>query len=73
MEVGLCEEMPTYPGGLGVLAGDTLRAAADAGLPMVAMTLLHRQGYLMFDRLLSSGIRICPTRPERAERSGNEG
>ncbi len=37
--------MPTYSGGLGVLAGDTLRAAADAGVPMVGITLLHRKGY----------------------------
>jgi glycogen phosphorylase len=45
MEIGLMEEMPTYSGGLGVLAGDTLRAAADWGLPLVAVTLLHRKGY----------------------------
>jgi len=45
MEVGLDSSMPTYSGGLGVLAGDTLRAAADLGLPMVAVTLLHREGY----------------------------
>jgi starch phosphorylase len=45
MEVGLDPAMPTYSGGLGVLAGDTLRAAADLGIPMVAMTLLHRKGY----------------------------
>jgi starch phosphorylase len=45
MEVGLDSAIPTYSGGLGVLAGDTLRAAADLGLPMVAVTLLHRQGY----------------------------
>lgn len=37
--------MPTYAGGLGVLAADTLRAAADLGCPMVGITLLHRQGY----------------------------
>lgn len=37
--------MPTYSGGLGVLAGDTLRAAADLGAPMVGVTLVHRQGY----------------------------
>ena len=37
--------VPTYSGGLGVLAGDTIRAAADMGIPMVAVTLLHRQGY----------------------------
>jgi glycogen phosphorylase len=45
MEVGLDPSMPTYSGGLGVLAGDTLRAAADLGVPLVAVTLLHRQGY----------------------------
>jgi starch phosphorylase len=45
MEIGLDTAIPTYSGGLGVLAGDTLRAAADFGLPMVAVTLLHRKGY----------------------------
>ncbi len=45
MEIGLDPAMPTYSGGLGVLAGDTLRAGADLGLPMVGMTLLHRKGY----------------------------
>jgi starch phosphorylase len=45
MEIALENGIPTYSGGLGVLAGDTLRAAADLGLPMVGVTLLHRQGY----------------------------
>jgi starch phosphorylase len=45
MEVGLESAMPTYSGGLGILAGDTLRAAADLKFPLVAMTLLHRHGY----------------------------
>jgi glycogen phosphorylase len=45
MEIGLDSAIPTYSGGLGVLAGDTLRAAADLGLPMMAVTLLHRKGY----------------------------
>jgi len=45
MEVGLNPAMPTYSGGLGVLAGDTLRAGADLGVPMVGVTLLHRQGF----------------------------
>ena len=45
MEVGLESDMPTYSGGLGVLAGDTLRAAADMGLPMIGITLLNRKGY----------------------------
>ncbi|HEU0021430.1 MAG TPA: alpha-glucan family phosphorylase [Dehalococcoidia bacterium] len=46
MEVGLDAAVPTYGGGLGILAGDTLRGAADLGLPMVGVTLLYRQGYL---------------------------
>ncbi len=45
MEIGLSADMATYSGGLGVLAGDTLRAAADWGLPLVAVTLVHRNGY----------------------------
>ncbi len=45
MEIGLEAAMPTYSGGLGVLAGDTLRAAADLQLPMIGVTLLHRKGY----------------------------
>ena len=45
MEVGLEPDMPTYSGGLGVLAGDTLRAAADLNIPLVGVTLLHRKGY----------------------------
>ena len=46
VEIGLDPAMRTYSGGLGVLAGDTLRAAADLGIPMVGVTLLHRKGYL---------------------------
>jgi starch phosphorylase len=45
MEIALQAEMPTYSGGLGVLAGDTIRAAADLRIPMVGVTLLHRKGY----------------------------
>ncbi|HUV38662.1 MAG TPA: alpha-glucan family phosphorylase, partial [Planctomycetota bacterium] len=45
MELALDKGMPTYSGGLGVLAGDTVRAAADLKVPMVAVTLLHRKGY----------------------------
>jgi starch phosphorylase len=45
MEIGLDESIHTYSGGLGVLAGDTLRAAADLKVPMVAVTLLYRKGY----------------------------
>ncbi|MBI4295765.1 MAG: alpha-glucan family phosphorylase [Chloroflexi bacterium] len=45
MEFGLDPSVPTYSGGLGILAADTVRAAADMGLPMVGVTLLHRKGY----------------------------
>ncbi len=45
MEIAIYPAMPTYSGGLGVLAGDTLRSAADLGVPLVAFTLVHRKGY----------------------------
>ena len=45
MEVGLETDLPTYSGGLGVLAGDTSSAAGDLGLSMVGITLVHRRGY----------------------------
>ena len=45
MEIALENDMPSYSGGLGVLAGDTIRAAADIRLPMVAVSLLYRKGY----------------------------
>ncbi len=45
MEIALDPTIPTYAGGLGILAGDTLRSAADLEIPMVAVTLVHRQGY----------------------------
>jgi starch phosphorylase len=45
MEIALSPALPTYSGGLGMLAGDTLRSAADTGAPMVAVSLVHRRGY----------------------------
>jgi starch phosphorylase len=54
MEIALEAGIPTYSGGLGVLAGDTIRSAADLKVPMVAVTLLHRKGYF-YQRLDSSG------------------
>ena len=45
MEIALRNEIPTYAGGLGILAGDTLRSATDLGLPMVAVSLISRAGY----------------------------
>lgn len=46
MEIGIKSEIPTYSGGLGVLAGDTIRSAADLKLPLIAVTLVSRKGYL---------------------------
>jgi len=54
MEIGLDNKIPTYSGGLGVLAGDTIRSAADLKVPMVAVTLVHRKGYFR-QRLDESG------------------
>ena len=45
MEIAINPGMPTYSGGLGVLAGDTLRSMADLGVPLVAFSLVHRKGY----------------------------
>lgn len=52
MDVAVDSDIPTYSGGLGVLAGDMLRSAADLGIPMVAVSLLHRKGY--FDQRLDA-------------------
>jgi starch phosphorylase len=57
MEIGLLSDMPTYSGGLGVLAGDTIRAAADLKVPMVGVSLLHRKGYF-YQRLDGAGRQI---------------
>lgn len=46
MEYGLVVCMPLYSGGLGLLSGDHLKAASDAGLPMVGVGLLYQKGYL---------------------------
>ncbi len=45
MEICLDERVPTYSGGLGILAGDTIRSAANLKIPMVAISLLYRNGY----------------------------
>lgn len=45
MEIGFRNDIPTYSGGLGVLAGDTLKSAADLGVPVVACSLLYNRGY----------------------------
>lgn len=45
MEIALAPEVPTYSGGLGMLAGDAVRTAADLDIPLVAVTLVSRAGY----------------------------
>ena len=44
-EFGLDESLPVYSGGLGVLAGDNLKAASELGVPLVAIGLFYRRGY----------------------------
>ena len=62
MEIAINPGMPTYSGGLGVLAGDTLRSAADLGVPLVAFTLLHRKGYFQ-QHLDSNGLQSEDIQP----------
>lgn len=45
MEIGIDPKLPTYSGGLGVLAGDTLRSAVDQKVPIIGITLLYQKGY----------------------------
>ena len=45
MEIGISSKMPTYSGGLGVLAGDIVKSSADLRLQMIAITLVSRKGY----------------------------
>ena len=45
MEIGIDERLPTYSGGLGILAGDTLKSCADLNVPLVGVTLLSEKGY----------------------------
>lgn len=49
MEIGLSNDIPTYSGGLGVLAGDTIKSSADLKLPLVAVTLISKKGYFSQD------------------------
>jgi starch phosphorylase len=62
MEIAIHPSMPTYSGGLGVLAGDTLRSAADLGIPLIAISLVHRKGYFQ-QHLDRSGMQSEETQP----------
>jgi starch phosphorylase len=57
MEIGLCEEIPTYSGGLGILAGDATKSAADLEIPFIAVTLLNHKGYFA-QKLTKDGRQI---------------
>jgi len=57
MEVGVKSNMPTYSGGLGVLAGDVIRSSADLRIPFVAVTLLSKEGYLK-QKITPDGVQL---------------
>jgi starch phosphorylase len=71
-EFAIAESLPIYSGGLGVLAGDHLKAASDLGLPLVAVGLLYRYGYFRqlidetgyqheaYDRLDTDSVAVRP-------------
>ena len=77
MEIAVDSAIPTYAGGLGILAGDTIRSAADLRVPTVAVTLIHRKGYF-HQRLDADGVqreepaewdvaKYCTQMPARVE------
>ena len=67
MEYGLAEALPLYSGGLGVLAGDYLKAASDLGVPLVAVGLLYQEGY--FRQMLDARGRQIEVYPYNAPTS----
>jgi glycogen phosphorylase len=66
MEIAVVSDIPTYSGGLGVLAGDLLRAAADLRVPLIGVSLIHRNGYLdqELDASGNQTERAAPWSPE---------
>jgi starch phosphorylase len=77
MEIGINEHIPTYSGGLGILAGDTLKSCADLNVPIVGVTLLSENGYfyqkidedgnqieLPFNFNINDFLKPLPTRTE---------
>jgi glycogen phosphorylase len=76
-EFAIAESLPIYSGGLGVLAGDHLKAASDLGLPLVAVGLLYRYGYFRqvidetgyqreaYDRLDTDAVAVQPVVDKR--------
>ena len=49
MEIGLRDDIPTFSGVLGILAGDTIKSSADLNLPLVAVSLIYYKGYFKQD------------------------
>ena len=68
MEIALRSDIPTYSGGLGILAGDTVRSAADLGLPLVAVSLVSRHFVQSFDPRGRQIEREAPWEPSLAAR-----
>src|ERR1700688_3914738 len=66
MEIALDPSIPSYGGGLGILAGDMLRSAADIELPMVAISLAYRKGYFR-QRLDQEGNQVEEPDPWQPE------
>ena len=54
LEIGFSTNVPSYSGGLGILAGDHIKSSADLGIPLCGVTLLYREGY-MKQRLDNAG------------------
>jgi starch phosphorylase len=67
MEIALRPDVPTYAGGLGVLAGDTVRSAADLDIPLIAVTLVSRNGYFS-QQLDAQGKQTEDAQPWEPER-----
>ncbi len=57
MEIGIDENIPTYSGGLGILAGDTIKSCADLNVPLIGVTLLSEKGYF-YQKLDENGNQI---------------
>jgi starch phosphorylase len=57
MEIGIDENIPTYSGGLGILAGDTIKSCADLNVPVVGITLLSENGYF-YQKIDENGNQI---------------
>jgi starch phosphorylase len=57
MEIGIDEHVPTYSGGLGILAGDTIKSCADLNVPVVGLTLLSENGYF-YQKIDENGNQI---------------